>query len=157
MLETIKELISEGKNYIQISEILGVDRRKISKICNENGIKKPIIKNTHCTVCGKEMGENTKNNTKCKTCVTRLRRLRAKKQAVDYLGGKCIICGFNMHLAALTFHHRDPNEKDFNIGSLKHKSWDMVKSELDKCDLLCANCHNIIHATTYNGMLDEYL
>ena len=80
-----------------------------------------------------------------KAAVNKLRRKR-KIQAVEYLGGKCKRCGFNEHLAALQFHHRDPSIKEFGINRGVSKRFDLVKAELDKCDLLCANCHFITHA-----------
>ena len=63
---------------------------------------------------------------------------------VDYKGGKCEICGYNKCLEALEFHHKDPNEKDFSIAN-NFKSMDKMKTEVDKCLLLCANCHREEH------------
>jgi hypothetical protein len=68
-------------------------------------------------------------------------RRNLKKKAVEYKGGKCIICGYDKCLRALHFHHRDPKMKAFNISTCRFKSWGLVKEELDKCDLLCANHH----------------
>ena len=73
-------------------------------------------------------------------------RRKIKKKAVDYKGGVCSICGYDKCLAALTFHHLNPNEKDFGISDKAHKiSWDRIRRELDKCALLCANCHHEVH------------
>lgn len=48
---------------------------------------------------------------------------------------------------ALEFHHRDLTQKDFGISSRGYtRSWNVVKQELDKCDILCANCHREVHA-----------
>ena len=71
--------------------------------------------------------------------VTSLHR-RMKVKAVEYKGGKCQECGYCKSLAALTFHHRNPEEKDFSISGRVVK-WEKLKPELDKCDLLCSNCH----------------
>ena len=71
-------------------------------------------------------------------------RKKLKEKAVEYKGGKCIKCGYNNYIGALEFHHRDPKEKDFSIGQYTY-SWERVKAELDKCDLLCANCHREVH------------
>jgi hypothetical protein len=68
-------------------------------------------------------------------------RRRMKVKAVAYLGGKCIKCGYDKCIRALGFHHRDPEMKLFRIGSGCPKRWELIKAELDKCDLLCANCH----------------
>ena len=80
-----------------------------------------------------------------KAAVNKLRRNR-KIEAVNYLGGSCQRCGFNENLAALQFHHRDPNVKEFGINRGISKNFESVKAELDKCDLLCANCHATVHA-----------
>ena len=75
------------------------------------------------------------------------RRKEIRQKAVDYLGGKCSICGYNKCIEALEFHHKNPTEKDFSISRKGHcRSWERVKSEIEKCDLLCANCHREIHA-----------
>ena len=72
------------------------------------------------------------------------KRLRIKKELVDYKGGCCEICGYNKSLRALQFHHTNPQEKDFNIGG-KMVLNEELKKELDKCILVCANCHSEIH------------
>lgn len=75
------------------------------------------------------------------------RRRKIKKMAIEYKGGKCQKCGYNKCNAALEFHHIDSNEKDFNISKKGHcRSWEKVKDELDKCILVCSNCHKEIHA-----------
>jgi len=69
-----------------------------------------------------------------------------KEEAVNYKGGKCISCGYCKCLAALEFHHIDPSQKDFEWKKVKLRSFDnLVKAELDKCVLLCANCHREEH------------
>ena len=74
------------------------------------------------------------------------RRKTLKAQAIEYKGGKCMRCGYDRCAGALTFHHRDPTEKEFGIASSGHsRSWDRVRIELDKCDLLCQNCHHEEH------------
>jgi hypothetical protein len=78
--------------------------------------------------------------------VTRWRR-RQKLKAIEYKGGSCIRCGYNTCVSALEFHHRDPTQKDFPIGGNgSTRAWAKVEIELDKCDLVCANCHREIHA-----------
>jgi hypothetical protein len=72
-------------------------------------------------------------------------RQQLKQQAVTYKGGKCETCGYDKHLCALDFHHIDSSQKEGNIADLIHSDWKLVKTELDKCILLCANCHREIH------------
>lgn len=71
-------------------------------------------------------------------------RLERKIKAVEYKGGKCIKCGYNKCIGALQFHHRDKKTKKFQIGGCDITDWEVIKKELDKCDLLCANCHHEI-------------
>jgi predicted HNH restriction endonuclease len=73
-----------------------------------------------------------------------LRRMRLKERAIDHMGGKCRICGYNTCPAALDFHHIEDMEKEFNISSTM--SWAKIEPELAKCVLVCANCHREIHA-----------
>jgi 5-methylcytosine-specific restriction endonuclease McrA len=75
------------------------------------------------------------------------RRRKLRVMAMEYKGGKCIRCGYCKEIAALEFHHIDPKGKDFGLSQRGlTRSWEKIKDELDKCVLLCANCHREIHA-----------
>lgn len=78
-------------------------------------------------------------------------RRRLKLRAIQYKGGGCRVCGYNRCPRALNFHHIYPTHKDFNVSG-STKSWQRIKAELDKCVLLCANCHAEVH----DGLLDVY-
>ena len=83
---------------------------------------------------------------KCRAEAVQRKREKLKKDAVKYKGGKCQICGYDKCDGALEFHHIDPSQKDFGIASKGYtRSWEKVKEELDKCILVCANCHREIH------------
>lgn len=83
---------------------------------------------------------------KCRSEAVQRRRLKLKKMALEYKGGCCSICGYNKCDAALEFHHIDPSQKDFGISENGHtKSFDKIKVELDKCILVCSNCHQELH------------
>lgn len=74
------------------------------------------------------------------------RRKRLGEMAREYKGGKCIICEYSKSSRALVFHHLNPEEKDFGLSSRGlTRSWERIKQELDKCVLLCANCHMELH------------
>lgn len=79
----------------------------------------------------------------------KLRRRHLKLLAVVRKGGKCSSCGYHRSIQALDFHHPDPKGKDFNISRNANRAWKAVKVEVDKCILLCSNCHRERH--------DEYL
>jgi predicted HNH restriction endonuclease len=61
------------------------------------------------------------------------------------MGRKCQLCGYNKCVRALHFHHIDPSLKEFNISS-QNSDWTKIQIELDKCILVCSNCHMEIHS-----------
>lgn len=84
---------------------------------------------------------------------TILDRKRLKLKAIEYLGGVCVDCNTMPHHAAMEFHHNDPTEKKFNVSSrLLGVNWNRIASELDKCILLCSNCHQIRHWNKQNAL-----
>jgi len=74
------------------------------------------------------------------------RRKKLREMAREYKGSKCQICGYKKSQRALSFHHINPKEKDFGL-SVKGltRSWEKIKQEIDKCILICANCHMEVH------------
>src|SRR5690348_17336462 len=83
---------------------------------------------------------------KVKNSIDNKRRQREIKQkCVDLKGGECIVCGYNKYLAALDFHHLDPSQKSFSVTGYT-TSWEKIIVELDKCILLCSNCHRAVHS-----------
>jgi len=88
----------------------------------------------------------------CKDCEKKDREKRLddfKKECIEYKGGKCIICGYDKCPASMDFHHRTRFDKEFNISEMRfgYKVTEEVIQELDKCDLLCKNCHNEVHSS----------
>ncbi|KKU44761.1 MAG: hypothetical protein UX64_C0046G0002 [Microgenomates group bacterium GW2011_GWC2_46_7] len=79
------------------------------------------------------------------------RRRKLKRMAVELKGGCCQICGYNKYVGALDFHHVDEGMKSFDLSSRGlTRSWDRIKEEINKCVLVCANCHREVHA----GLID---
>lgn len=76
-----------------------------------------------------------------------IRRFENKQKAVNYLGGRCKKCGFNENIELLHFHHLDPSDKKYDISKFISKGFYYVKAELNKCILLCFNCHTLVHKT----------
>ena len=77
-------------------------------------------------------------------------RSRLKERATYVLGEKCQICGYNKCIAALEFHHVNPEEKEITFSGNTNRSWEITRKEIQKCTLLCANCHREAH----NGFID---
>ena len=104
------------------------------RYCSWHTCKKPLTGN-QTKFCSK--------NCNLKAAVTERRR-KLKKMSIEYLGGQCQVCGYNACVAALEFHHT--HGRDFGIAASGHtKSWSKVKKELERCILLCSNCHRETH------------
>ena len=92
----------------------------------------------------------SRGSYRCKQCrveqVSRWRR-QVKARLVAEAGGRCMLCGYDRCLAALQFHHLDRETKSF---SLSHdgiaRSFARSRAEVQKCVLLCANCHAEVEA-----------
>lgn len=74
-----------------------------------------------------------------------IKRRAIKNMLIAYKGGKCERCGYNKTSRALEFHHLNPEEKDFEISKVLTRNIQSLKDEVDKCILLCSNCHAEIH------------
>lgn len=127
--------------------IYGSDNlKKQCKLCgNIFETQKLGAKRLYCYDCSPHYEHNDPKGRA--NTITTLRRA-IKIQLVKYKGGKCEKCGYNKCMNALQFHHTDPSEKDFNISryTCSNKSdLDKVYQEVDKCILLCANCHTEEH------------
>jgi hypothetical protein len=110
-----------------------------------------------CPRCEKEVAikdfyaRRGKSNSSvyCKICVnaqTIIRQREIKFNMIEYKGGECERCGYKKCQGALEFHHKDPSQKDFTIAHAKQRCFnEEIKRELDKCILLCSNCHRETH------------
>jgi predicted HNH restriction endonuclease len=73
------------------------------------------------------------------------RRRDLKLKAINLMGGACMLCGYSKHPGILDFHHIDPSTKLFGISSGGFsRSWASIEAEVQKCILVCANCHREI-------------
>ena len=113
------------------------------------------IREKVCGKCGKSfiVKDNAFNRRYCYDRVPSTPKSGAqnrqiiKQWALEYKGSKCEKCGYNKCSEALEFHHKNPEEKDFNLSDRNLiLDWQEIKKELDKCILVCANCHREIHA-----------
>lgn len=110
----------------------------IEKECEVHGITKYIkVKNSR--------GSMSYHCVKCKANKKRKYRRLLKEKAIFYKGGKCLRCNYNKCISALEFHHLDPSQKEFSLAKGQDMLFENLKPELDKCILVCANCHREIH------------
>jgi len=105
----------------------------------------------NCKTCGVEGEQNFYKSQKwyCKACWNK-RTIQAGKDKLTLLreerGGKCERCGYDKCLGALEFHHLNPTVKEFHLGTRRGVNIDMLREELAKCQMLCANCHREVHS-----------
>lgn len=83
-----------------------------------------------------------------------------KQKLIDLKGGSCKECGYKRCSRSLSFHHRDPSQKSFALDTraIRGLKWETLLQEVEKCDLLCLNCHMEFHAETesiYRSILDR--
>lgn len=89
----------------------------------------------------KQTNKGKLNSFKVSEC-----RRNNKLKLIAYKGGKCSKCGYEKLIpGAYDFHHINPNEKDFGISEGHIRSLKIMKAEVDKCELVCRNCHAEIH------------
>lgn len=82
-----------------------------------------------------------------------------KQHLIEVKGGGCEKCGYNKCSRCLSFHHRDPRKKKFNLDlrNIGNFSWDVVLDEFEKCDLLCMNCHGEHHDSETSKEYKDYV
>lgn len=154
-------MIIDGKERVLHKRRFCLNCSPFGKLNRRDLTKTHIGPNT-CSACGKVKSadafykrQNGNQYTRCKQChnkryssTKRMAKWRKqmKQRCVNYKGGRCYLCGYNKCLTALEFHHLDPNEKEFTIAyKATGNSFDTLRPELDKCVLLCANCHREVH------------
>lgn len=110
-------------------------------VCNEK-IKE--FKKKYCSLKCKHNSKMFKNSSK-RAIINR--REKRKEYLIKLKGGACEKCNYKKNKNCLVFHHRDPSNKLFNLSkrSLSSNKMEKIIHEVQKCDLLCHNCHNEVH------------
>lgn len=92
--------------------------------------------------------KNSASNYKHQSYICQQKRAHNRKsELIELLGGKCELCGYNKFTGSLSFHHKNPKNKKFNLSvrECSNRSWDSLLTEVSKCSLLCLNCHSELH------------
>lgn len=129
-----------------------------TKVCTKCGIEKPI-EDFHW----RNKAQGTRRS-ECKECHNNQvkKRYGENKDLINTLkeGKSCMKCGYNKCYAALDFHHIDPLTKIDTVAKLStHSSIEAALKEIEKCVLLCSNCHREFHyLEEKNGItLEDFL
>lgn len=116
--------------------------KKICEIC-EKEFETDNYSRIYCYECS---GNSTRLDNQTRKHQKTILRRSMKLHAIKILGGKCSRCSYNKCVDALEFHHKNPNVKEFKLGSGNTMSWKEYKKEVSKCVLLCSNCHKEVHS-----------
>ena len=113
-----------------------------------------------CESCGKKI-KSTNEFPLCRACNKKRKRLTHRIAACMYKNDQCNICGLKRiteeDMAMFDFHHVDPSDKGFELGdNIECRTWESIKNELDKCLMLCANCHRKIHVNPKQEHILKY-
>jgi len=175
---TLEQFINQGFSIGQISKIINKSKTSVRhwlkkfnlKTLNKSFKEQPRTKKIilidktefkNCPRCKQvkilkdefNIQKNGYYYSWCKKCQKENmyeRQVKRKIECINYKGGKCIVCGYNKYIGSLDFHHLNPEEKEFNIARLKGYNLESLKKELDKCVILCKNCHSEFH----HGLID---
>ena len=161
LLEGKRRNACQRKYCFECSPIGKHNTKKLETISVES-----VVKSTStCSRCKRVLdiskfyirpNKNGRLHSICKDCgniLTKERQKALKLKAILYKGGECVQCGYNKSPAALDFHHKDPKEKSFTISSRATAAFSIIRAELDKCILLCSNCHREEHGKKYKSAL----
>lgn len=167
--QTLVDYINLNYNNYQISTLVGKSQTtvrywlkkyniKTNHLSIKNHVKSNIIPLTfYCSKCKttKDLAdfyprkERSNPYSYCKSCAITIaftKTQQFKLKCLEYKGSSCSRCGYNKYIGALEFHHVDPTQKDFGIGQISLRKFnDAIKKELDKCIVLCSNCHKEVH------------
>lgn len=144
----LDDLVKQGKTQREIAEILGKSKTTVRYWLEKHNLLGS--RRVSCNKCGEtDVAKFLKGRWHtCKKCRANLateRHRKLKRKAVAYKGGECELCGYKKCLGALDFHHLNPEEKDLKWRTMRSWTFEKVKQELDKCMLVCKNCHAEIH------------
>lgn len=152
--EVLEILVNQGLSTRGIAKTLKTSHTNIRYGLHRHNLTAnfiPASSPRRCGHCGESNPSRFYGNKRtvcgaCHSAYTTRQGQNKRLRAIEILGGKCKLCGFNLFSCSLDIHHTDPTVKAPNFRSLRGWSWNHILRELDKCVLLCKNCHAAIHA-----------
>lgn len=163
--ERLAALVESGATLTEIAARLGRSQHSVRywlkkyDLNTQNSVaRRPNVRGAklatmfhECPIHGwTEFVLRDRSEYRCKRCrveAVQRRRRKVKRILVEEAGGKCVICGYDRHPAALHFHHVDPAQKSFGLSRRGiTRSIEVLRAEARKCVLLCSNCHAEVEA-----------
>lgn len=121
-----------------------------TKFCSKKCFYEGKRKYKNCVICGKKIHSGPRQRKYCEDCsssvITQTANdviIKRRNILLQLKGNKCKICGYYKCKPALHFHHKNREEKKFALSGngLSGHTWEAILIEVEKCDLICANCH----------------
>lgn len=178
--EELKNLIENSERFSQVLKEIGYkqiqDRRVISSIktfCDSQNISYSHLKDDDneyngtriCSKCNLEKNIqefyfiNNRPMYWCKECQKEKEKEKYQNRVNQINEYKktlvCKKCG-ETRFYLFDFHHRNPEEKDYSISDHTRAKFETIKAEIDKCDVLCANCHREWHYLSSHNLISNY-
>lgn len=152
--DTLQALVTAGRSTYYIAQESGVSTTTVRYWLKKHGLKTAHSQFTkkpyRCNECGDTdpahfRGHRKSRCFKCHNSTAYAVRREKRQRSIEYRGGMCVICGFDKYPCSLDFHHLDPNTKDDAYESIMSSGWERIRPEIEKCVLLCKNCHTALH------------
>jgi excisionase family DNA binding protein len=163
--QTLAALVDEGLSTREIAERVGLSQSTVRHWLRKHGLRTHRARRNSHGIRGVHQDrlqlECARHGTtdfwleargmyrcvRCRSEAVARRRRRLKEILVADAGGRCRLCGYDRHIGALQFHHREGEAKKFGLSERGFtRSLDAVRAEAAKCILLCANCHSEVEA-----------
>jgi hypothetical protein len=125
----------------------------LKKICSKCNIAKALdefnfrqkskeIRHAYCKDCGKLLTKSHYQRNKKQYMDKNLRSLKKRREFVQKMKNKpCADCGIVYPYYVMDFDHRENETKEFGLHKVTQKALGALKREIEKCDVVCANCH----------------
>lgn len=141
-IEILKKLVEDGETQRSMAYILNVSQSTIKwwlkkyQLATKSMVGRKVLYT-------EEQLKSRRNKQGMES--QRKRAVRRKLEFIKKLGGRCACCGYDKNWAALEFHHKNDKLIPMDLTSLGHYSEAVLALELEKCELLCSNCHREHH------------
>ena len=168
----ISDMVKQTESLSDVLSLMGYKQvnsknilLQLQKICDENNIPYSYVHSPFkvCSLCNKRkpIDEYYKMNGRymsfCKECQKEKERIKYAQKQEEFIVYKktlrCKKCG-ESRFYLLDFHHRNPEEKDYAISDNSRASLASLEIELEKCDVLCSNCHREWHYLSSHNQID---
>lgn len=134
-----EEILKKSRQHYEKNRDMLIEKSRKYRQENAGKLKEYRLKNRERRL------EQLRKWAKKNPLYNRKRYLENRKYIINYkLSKGCSVCGYNKYASALDFHHNNGN-KEFSISQFNTHSLKRIKIEIDKCKVLCRNCHAELH------------